>query len=362
MPFPPGVQQVTVTAGASGYHAPDGTPYAGTIRFTPSVPRVVSTEHGVIALGPVNVTLGASGDFTETLLATDAADFSPSGWTYRVDEEFTNAPSRAYNISLPASAGSVDLASLTVVESSTGIEIGADAAGTAAAAVAVHNADTTDVHGITDTALLETSTGAAAKVTAHADAADPHGDRAYTLTQVSTKVTGPASSTDNAVARFDGTTGLVIQNSTVIIGDDGSVTITGNLTDAGNLVVRDSNTEATKGYRFRTSGGSLDTESGGTDWFWSTFPNPDFTGPQNNYFRMESGAAILHVTAEARFDATAFGGRGHTLDGPGSKVGFYGADPTGRPTVTGSRGGNVALASALTALATLGLIVDNTTA
>lgn len=176
------------------------------------------------------------------------------------------------------------------------------------------------------------------------------------------KVTGTAPSTDNAVARYDGTTGLIVQNSTVIIGDDGSVTITGNLTEAGNLVVRDSNTAATKGYRFRTSGSSLDTECGGADWFWSTFPNADFSGTQNNYLRMEAGAAVLHVTAETQFNASAFGGRVHTLNGVANTVGFHGATPVAKQTVTGSRGGNAALASLLTALATLGLIVDGSSA
>ena len=37
-------------------------------------------------------------------------------------------------------------------------------------------------------------------------------------------VAGPASSTDNAVARFDSTTGKIIQNSVVIVGDTGIVT------------------------------------------------------------------------------------------------------------------------------------------
>src|SRR5690606_12350773 len=37
-------------------------------------------------------------------------------------------------------------------------------------------------------------------------------------------VTGPASSTDNAIARFDGTTGKVVQNSNVTIDDSGFVT------------------------------------------------------------------------------------------------------------------------------------------
>ncbi len=41
-------------------------------------------------------------------------------------------------------------------------------------------------------------------------------------------------------------------------------------------------------------------------------------------------------------------------------LGFYGASPTGKQTVTGSRGGNAALADLLTKLATLGLITDST--
>ncbi|MYW43035.1 collagen-like protein [Streptomyces sp. SID161] len=72
-------------------------------------------------------------------------------------------------------------------------------------AIAAHAADTTSVHGITDTAALETQTGAqakanaaqnaattaastdaAAKVSGHASATDPHGDRAFTTTAVAT--------------------------------------------------------------------------------------------------------------------------------------------------------------------------------
>jgi hypothetical protein len=42
-------------------------------------------------------------------------------------------------------------------------------------------------------------------------------------------------------------------------------------------------------------------------------------------------------------------------------LGFYGATPAAKPTITGSRGGNAALADLLTKLATLGLITDSTT-
>jgi hypothetical protein len=37
-------------------------------------------------------------------------------------------------------------------------------------------------------------------------------------------ITGPGSSTDNALARWDGTTGTLLQNSTVIVSDNGEMT------------------------------------------------------------------------------------------------------------------------------------------
>lgn len=46
----------------------------------------------------------------------------------------------------------------------------------------------------------------------------------------------------------------------------------------------------------------------------------------------------------------------------GATLGFYGAPAAAKPTVTGSTGGNAALASLISALATLGLITNNTTA
>jgi hypothetical protein len=54
-------------------------------------------------------------------------------------------------------------------------------------------------------------------------------------------VVGPASATDNAVARYDLTTGKLLQNSLVIIGDTGSVTGVNALT-AESLVVNNNAT------------------------------------------------------------------------------------------------------------------------
>jgi hypothetical protein len=208
----------------------------------------------------------------------------------------------------------------------------------------------------------DTMTGELTLPDSSPDAALSAASKGYVDTATATKTTGPGASTDNAVPRFDGTTGLVLQNSTVTVDDDGNVVITGNLTDAGNLLVRDDHETPTKAYRFRTSGGALDTESGGEDWYWSTFPEADFSGTQNTLMRWESGAAVIHMMVDLQVKAAPFGARVHTLDGPGNKAGFFGAEPAARPTVTGAKGGNAALASLLSALATLGLITDGSSA
>jgi hypothetical protein len=43
------------------------------------------------------------------------------------------------------------------------------------------------------------------------------------------------------------------------------------------------------------------------------------------------------------------------------RVGFNNTAPFAKPTITGAKGGNIALASLLTALAGYGLVVDSTT-
>jgi hypothetical protein len=54
-------------------------------------------------------------------------------------------------------------------------------------------------------------------------------------------VSGPVSATDNAIARFDATTGKLIQNSVVIVGDTGSITGVNALT-AESLVINNNAT------------------------------------------------------------------------------------------------------------------------
>lgn len=148
---------------------------------------------------------------------------------------------------------------------------------------------------------------------------------------------------------------------------DGLVALLAALTGAtftGPVVVDDSNFSVlgtNKGYRFRPNGARLDCEATGSDWILSVFSGTNFDGTQHTYLRLEAGVALAHACGTWIFTDTPDSGAVHTIDGSGNRLGFHGAASVGQQTVTGSRGGNAALASLLTKLATLGLIVDGTT-
>ncbi|GGP55951.1 hypothetical protein [Streptomyces abikoensis] len=202
MPFPPGLQTVTITD--SRAH-PDGGPMRGRLTLTPEVPAVTSAQYGLIVMGEAT-TEWVNGVLTLTVLASDAAGCTPTGWTYRVTERPYDAPGRSYPLLLPASLGTVELADLAPTAPAAGEYLlvtgppgpqgpagpqgpqgppgsEANAQAYTDAAIATHAVDTTAVHGIVDTAQLETQAGATAKVSAHAAASDPHGDRADAATK-----------------------------------------------------------------------------------------------------------------------------------------------------------------------------------
>ncbi len=54
-------------------------------------------------------------------------------------------------------------------------------------------------------------------------------------------------------------------------------------------------------------------------------------------------------------------GSGTMMELGNGTIGFYGVTPVAKPTVSGSKGGNAALASLMTALSNLGLVTDSTT-
>ena len=76
---------------------------------------------------------------------------------------------------------------------------------------------------------------------------------------VSGDAVGPASSTDNAVARFDGTTGKLLQNSVAILSDAGAFTGLTGITMNGNLVLSANGNTITIGGSVLDGGASFGT-------------------------------------------------------------------------------------------------------
>jgi len=76
-------------------------------------------------------------------------------------------------------------------------------------------------------------------------------------------VVGPASSTDNAVARFDTTTGKLLQNSVVLVGDTGVVTGVTELTASTKVVSPHFDAQNSAGGALRNSSGTPQLQWGG---------------------------------------------------------------------------------------------------
>ncbi len=72
------------------------------------------------------------------------------------------------------------------------------------------------------------------------------------------------------------------------------------------------------------------------------------------------GAVVLE--GNSGDDSTFHEGVRVRSSGTAAQLSFYGGTPVSKPTVSGSRGGNAALASLITALADIGLITDSTSA
>lgn len=159
--------------------------------------------------------------------------------------------------------------------------------------------------------------------------------------------------------------GFVQDCLTRVAAIEGGTAFLSGLQVAGNAQVSGGNltvTDFTKGYRFRRDGGALDLEATGADLIISNWTGGGFNGTQRSYARLSADALNTQWAGKFEFVDGLYGTVRHVLDGTTNTVGFYGATPVTRPAVTGSRGGNAALASLLTALANLGLITDGSTA
>lgn len=123
------------------------------------------------------------------------------------------------------------------------------------------------------------------------------------------------------------------------VGNTGATVADGNIHLAGNLRIANNSTFASstgpRMYKTATGGMVLQAAAGSTYDF-------DIVSP--------AGSDIISVPT-GTIDVKLSG-----------KVGFNGTSPITKPTVTGSRAGNAALASLLTALSNYGLVVDSSSA
>jgi hypothetical protein len=197
--------------------------------------------------------------------------------------------------------------------------------------------------------------------TTHASTHAAAGSDPVTLTQA--QITGLASALA-ALAPLAGATftgAVTVSNAAFNV--TGYTTLAGGQADGNWAIFGNLSAFGTgKAYRFRTDGSSLDLEATGVDLIVSNWSGTNFDGTQRSYLRFAANALASQWAGKVEFVDALYGSAKHTLDGAANQVGFYGAAPASKPTVTGSRGGNAALASLLSALATLGLITDGTSA
>ncbi|GAA3384476.1 hypothetical protein [Streptomyces racemochromogenes] len=421
MAFPAGTPTVTLVGTIPSAVA--GTPFKGKLVCKPSA-YLVDAGRNAVYPGGGSVTFDSNGSFSVVLLPCDAAGVEPVGWRWYLDLQPSGGTRVAFyaNITgtgtvhfddlapVPAPGGGPSSGSaVTSVNGETGAvvlsaaDVGADVAGAAsatvaahaaasdphgdraaaAAALAAHEADTTLVHGIADTAVLETQSGAqakadtagvaaisaaasdaTAKVAAHSAASDPHGDRVAaasalaaheadttavhgiadtsaleTSTGAAAKVTAHKDALDPhgdrawadgkfatqaALSTVDGYVNNALTRVTAI--EQGTAWLSG-LQVAGNAVVSAGDltvSDTSKGYRFRRGGSALDFEATGADMILSNWSGTGFNGTQHAYLRLSADAQNVQVAGKIEFVDALYGATKHTLD-PSTGVAALGA-------------------------------------
>ncbi len=174
-------------------------------------------------------------------------------------------------------------------------------------------------------------------------------------TQLNGKVAGPASATDNAIARFDGTTGKLVQNSGVVIDDSGKVGI-GTANPGTSLeVIRDTtaaNTLSSAATLTRTTSGTAASGLGTA----LSYQIENDSG--SNYTAARVSSSLTTTTSgseEANLQffvgsgantASTSGGLKMTILGSNGNVGIGTTNPTQKLQVGFSGDGSVAIANA----------------
>ena len=122
-------------------------------------------------------------------------------------------------------------------------------------------------------------------------------------------VVGPDSSTDNAVVRFDSTTGKLVQNSGVLIDDSDNITIPGNMKlGAGTLTIGSTGliAAAPSGKSATVSGSGAVAFTGGVAYADDTFAFGSGTGSGNTYYSTASAAQSIAFSGGIASGAMSF--------------------------------------------------------
>ncbi|WP_268983155.1 collagen-like protein [Streptomyces musisoli] len=356
--------------------------------------RVVGEEWGVVVGDdPVVVRPDNAGQWTVTLVATDAAGFTPTGWTYRVE-----TGGDAVHVSLPYALGSVDISELTPAGADEGEYVlvqgppgpqgepgpagpqGAPGApgpagpkgdpGNPGVAGPAGEQGPAGATGATGPAGPKGDTGATGATGPQGDVGPqgPKGDTGATGPQPPLGAAGAgatialrsddpsttnartptAHAASHAAGGGDPVTPAAIGALTQALADLRYLLLTGGT--LSGTVTNNVGAASTPAFAGGVSGDAFDR--------WRILANGTIEagpGSAGRDVNLRRSAADQWTTDDALIVSLMFRHLGTTL-------GFYGAAAVAKPTVTGSRGGNAALGSLISALATLGLITDSTTA
>lgn len=263
-----------------------GNPAVGRVAFINAAALYDETGDLVLSPGTYTAVLDAEGEATVTVPTTDAAGVTPTGRTLTVLITTSTLHSR-YDIEVPTGVGTLELADLPPVLSAGDPITYATAAALAAldTEVAAHTADTTAVHGITDTAALILE-------------GDPRLTNARTPTaHASTHGTAGADPlTPAAIGAYPAAGGAV----------GGHVSLT-----EFNLTVQ--KTGGANAFRARSTGGAIDLDTVG-DVTVIAWGSPNFTGSETLRQRWHPGG--ITYSGVVSFGSSVYAGEQiiHTTD------------------------------------------------
>lgn len=246
----------------------------GTIQL-PWPPLYDATGLLILPAGSATVTL-VNGVETAALPITDTATITPLDWVYEPRMNVAGMPDEGYILAVPAGVGTLEFT--TAVQVGTGPTGGSTVYATLAALLA-HTTSTTNVHGIADTADLETDAGAQAKADqaqANAIAAAANSAAALYATLINLAATdADVDLLAQGVATLDAA--VQVLGGRVLAIENGTATLAGLQVANGNATITNGSLSAT---------GSTSTATlGGKNFFLPfifagrmTFPGPPVAG------------------------------------------------------------------------------------